>query len=264
MNSKQVFGTTEWAETNINLITGCSHDCKYCYAKSMAIRFTRKTPENWKNEEIRQKELAKNFRKRKGRIMFPSTHDITPDHLNECMSFLSKVLRPGNEVLIVSKPHLECIKELCDTLLPYQNQILFRFTIGSAYSEVLKFWEPGAPDFEERLESLKYAFDKGYQTSVSCEPMLEGNIDQVITQVSPFVTDAIWLGKMNKVKVRLAVNGTNDAETMEWAEQLTELQSDEWIKQLYGRYQDNPQIKWKESIKKVVGLTIPVEKGLDV
>jgi len=33
---------------------------------------------------------------------------------------------------------------------------------------------------------------------------------------------------------------------------------------LYSRYKDEGNIKWKESIKKVVGLEIPVEKGLDV
>jgi hypothetical protein len=36
------------------------------------------------------------------------------------------------------------------------------------------------------------------------------------------------------------------------------------LRGIYERYRDNPQVKWKESIKMVVGLEIPVEKGLDV
>ena len=51
---------------------------------------------------------------------------------------------------------------------------------------------------------------------------------------------------------------------MQKAEQLIAWQSDTNIKQLYGQFKDNPKIKWKESIKKVLGLKIPIEAGLDV
>jgi len=54
---KQVFGTTEWATHNENCINGCSHDCKYCYSKSMAIQYKRKTPENWQDEELKPDKL---------------------------------------------------------------------------------------------------------------------------------------------------------------------------------------------------------------
>lgn len=264
MNEKTVFGTQEWAKYSENCIKGCSHDCKYCYAKTMSIRMKKSTPDSWKNEIVNPQKLSKGFNKRNGTFMFPTTHDITPDHLNECIYFLGNILKPGNSVLVVSKPHLVCIKEICDLLPRYKSQILFRFTIGSADSEVLKFWEPGAPDFTERLESLKYAFDRGYKTSVSCEPMLDGNIDQVVGFVSPYVTDSIWLGKMNHLNARLSFNGFHDQETLGRAKELMDTQSDERIWELYDRYTGNPQIKWKESIKTVVGLEIPVEKGLDV
>jgi hypothetical protein len=45
---------------------------------------------------------------------------------------------------------------------------------------------------------------------------------------------------------------------------LEQCQSEENIKQLYSRYQSNPWIKWKESIKKVVGVPIATESGLDI
>ena len=37
-------GTQEWAASNVNIQDGCEHDCRYCYAKTMAIRFKRATP----------------------------------------------------------------------------------------------------------------------------------------------------------------------------------------------------------------------------
>jgi DNA repair photolyase len=196
--------------------------------------------------------------------MFPTAHDITPDHLAECIYFLGNILKPGNSVLVVSKPHLECISALCNQFPNYKQQILFRFTIGSIDSSVLKFWEPNAPSFEERLASLKHAFDRGYKTSISCEPMLDGNIDELVSKVSPYVTDSIWLGTMNYPGTRLAINGANDPVTIATMRQLTSLQSDGWIRELYSRHKDDGKIKWKDNIKTVVGLEIPTEKGLDV
>jgi DNA repair photolyase len=254
MNDKSAFGTKEWASRNENLIKGCSHDCKYCYAKAMTIQHKRNTREDWKNEIVNQGKLKKGFRKHDGLIMFPSSHDITPDHLSDCMTFLYHILKPGNNVLIVSKPHLICIKAICDYFKEYKDNIIFRFTIGSADSTVLKFWEPNAPDFEERLESLKYAFNAGYQTSVSCEPMLDNKIDRVIERVLPYVTETIWIGKPNKLNERLSMNGfKNDLATMGAARRLKGIFTDDYILDLCQRYKDNSKIRWKDSIKKVLG-----------
>jgi DNA repair photolyase len=251
---KPLFGNKEWAPYSQNCLTGCIHDCRYCYAKAMAIHYKRSRPQEWKNEKLRPNILQKKFHKRDGRILFPSSHDITPAHLSECLTFLKNILTPKNEVLIVTKPHLDCIKAICVKFPEHKDKFLFRFTIGSSDSNTLKFWEPNAPDFAERLESLKYAFSDGYQTSISCEPMLDNNIGDVIDQVIPFVTDAIWIGKANHLRSRLALNGENDPVTTQKAKELMEWQTDKNIKQLYSQYKDNPQIEWKDSIKKVVGL----------
>jgi DNA repair photolyase len=150
---KPKFGTKEWSDYNVNCVSGCSHDCRYCYAKSMAIQYERKTPDNWKDEVIRTSQLSKKFMKRKDgkRFLFPTTHDITPTNLSACIQKLTRLLAPGNEGIIVTKPHLDCVKALCDVFPMFKDQFIFRFTIGSSNSDTLKFWEPGAPDFDERL-----------------------------------------------------------------------------------------------------------------
>lgn len=260
---KPVFGTTEWAASNLNFIKGCSNDCKYCYSKEMAIRFKRKTPRTWKSEKVNFNTYKKNVRYRDGYIMFPSTHDITPKYLKLTIDYLERILKNGNKVLIVTKPSYACIKQLCGTFTEYKKQILFRFTIGSSSTKTLKFWEPNAPSYNERKKSLILAYNSGYQTSISCEPMLDNKIDKVINDLSQYVTDAIWLGKMNFAIRRLKTNGQLNSKTMAAIEQLLKWQSDEAIKSLYAKYQDNPQIKWKESIKKVVGLKISKIKGED-
>jgi DNA repair photolyase len=264
MNLKRAFGTYEWASYNENFISGCKHDCKYCYSKEMAIRFGRKTNGDWKKEEVRREKLFKEIKKYNGTIMFPSSHDIHPDHLDEALIFLGKILFHGNSVLIVSKPHYECIKAICTKFNRDKNNIMFRFTIGSTNSDVLRFWEPGAPDFSERFASLKFAYNKGFKTSISCEPMLDNNIDAVIEKVLPYVTDAIWLGKANFLSRRLKTNNWDDKETTRKAHELIKWQSSKNIIDIYKRYRKNKKIKWKESIKKIVGLEIPKQSGMDV
>ena len=262
-NDKQVFGTYEWAVENANFISGCAHNCKYCYSKEMAIRFKRKTSKNWEKEEINAAQLIKKVKKVDGLIMYPSSHDITPINLQYSITFLQKLLESGNRVLIVSKPHMIVIEEICNTFSKFKEHILFRFTIGSNNSNVLKFWEPNAPSYEERLNCLKYAYEKGFSTSISCEPMLDSNIEQLVFELDPYVTDSIWIGKANFLLRRLKMNGITDIENVTKANELISSQSDIKIKALYKNLNTNQKIKWKESIKKIVQIEISTIRGLD-
>ena len=264
MKEKKVFGTSEWAAKTVNVINGCSHNCKYCYAKAMAVRFKRKTVDNWQIEEVNLKQLKMKRRKIDGQVMFPSTHDITPANIQYSIDVLKNLLEAGNRVLVVTKPHLEVVKEICEKFQLYKENILLRFTIGSNDSETLRFWEPDAPDYDERKSCLEYAFNQGFLTSVSCEPMLEGNTYELVNELLPFVTDAIWIGKPNLLLSRLKFNGENDELTIFRAKKLIALQSDEFIKSLYESFKDCKQVKWKESIKKIVDIEIPTTRGLDI
>jgi DNA repair photolyase len=265
---KSATGTREWAATSANVMLGCKHDCRYCYARASAARFGRKDPLLWPEEVVEPNLARKGYGKREGTVMFPTTHDITLENLVYTAEVLRKLLVIGNNVLVVSKPCLAVVKELCQRFEEYKAQILFRFTIGSRQTATLSLWEPGAPDYTERLESLKYAFEAGFATSVSMEPMLDTEQADIVTafyEMEPYVTDAIWLGKMNKAVERLRRNGFGDDEALlEAARLLVESQSDLHIIRLYGRLKDEPKVKWKESIKAVVGLMIPMEVGLDI
>lgn len=250
---KKAFGTKEWAEVNFNFINGCEHDCKYCYSKEMAIRFERKSPSTWKNEELRIRDLTKPITIKNKLVMFPSSHDITPKYLDESISIIERLLLLGNTVLIVTKPHLECIEKICDTFIERKNKILFRFTIGSSDSKILKFWEPGAPSFETRLASLKLAFELGHNTSVSCEPMLDFEIEKLVNQILPYISDSIWIGNANFLLKRLRTNGVDDPATLQKAIDLVKWQSNaKNILKLYDLYKHNNKIMWKDSIQKII------------
>lgn len=261
---KPAHGTGEWAAHNVNFQSGCRNRCSYCYASAMAIRFGRKTTESWGIPEIDPEKVNRKYGKMSGRIMMPTSHDLDETNIEAYLTVLKKLLVAGNDVLVVSKPRLECIRRLCKELTANKTQITFRFTIGSADDTVLKAWEPGAPSFKERLACLKHAFEKGYATSVSCEPMLDGDIHAVIRKAKPYVTDSIWLGVANRLRGTIAINRPGDADMLAMANRLIGIMTDEFITGLYDRYHNDTVIKWKESIKKIVGLERPTVKGLDV
>lgn len=226
------------------------HDCKICYAKENSVRFNRSTAESWKNEIVRPKDLTKRIPKHEGIVMFPSSHDITPTHLSESITMIENILRSGNSLLIVSKPNMECISKICETFTDYKDRILFRFTIGSIDSDILKFWEPSAPDFNERFECLKLCHGLGFQTSVSCEPLLQKNVEELVNTLSPFVSESIWIGKPNHLLHRVWMNGHGDTETIQKCNELLAWINDpDFIRELYFKYKDNPMIRFKKSFR---------------
>jgi DNA repair photolyase len=255
-------GTQEWSVKTINCCTGCSHDCRYCYAKGMATRFKQVTKGNWPNEKIRPHHVKEKHKNYGGQVMFPSSHDITPNNFDACKKVLKNLLEVGNKVLVVSKPHLECIEQICSEFQDYKEQIIFRFTIGACDDSLLSYWEPNAPGYSERKASLKHTYERGFKTSVSVEPMLDSaNIDALISDLSPYVTHSIWVGKMNHIG-RFAKGGDQDLQRE--VDRIRQGQADAKIKEIYDRHRNNSKIRWKKEIKKVVGIPIPEENGLDI
>jgi len=259
VKSTRITGTKEWAVHSVNCISGCSHACRYCYARQMALRFSRiESADDWTEMRVKYSEVRKRRRKLDGRVMFPTTHDITPETLDPCREVLRNLLAAGNDVLIVSKPHLSVIEALCRDLMLWREQVTFRFTIGARDESILAYWEPGAPCYEERLASLRLAHKQGYATSVSCEPLLDAT-DAVglFNELSPHVTDSIWIGKMNRISER-----ASDASPQE-IERIRRGQSRESIFGIYTALKDRPLIRWKESYKEVIGLNLATKAGED-
>ena len=90
------------------------------------------------------------------------------------------------------------------------------------------------------------------------------NIIELTKDLIPSVTDAVWIGKPNFLIRRLETNKETDREVYERAHQLESWYTDSEIFRLYRTFEDNPKVKWKESIKKVIGIKVPTQKGLDI
>ena len=121
---------SQWADKRINFITGCRNQCKYCYSCEMATRFQKRDPANWGNEIVRQKDVNRTIRKKHSRnVMFPSSHDISPNYLPEAIQVLRMSIfwfremmcwSPVNQIFIASRRFVN----------PSQN-IGIRYCLGS-------------------------------------------------------------------------------------------------------------------------------------
>lgn len=248
-----ISGTREWAVAEIDCCTGCPHGCRYCYARYKAVVVRKEvSPESWRIPAIREADVSREYPRYDGQVMFPANHDIVPEILEECVEVLRRLIAAGNRVLVVSKPHLSCIEEICNHFVDRRGQILFRFTITAADDELLRFWEPQAPPYSERLASLRHAASRNFATSVSIEPMLDSaGIVALVAELTPHVSHSIWIGKMNKAHRRCMLTNPEAERRME---AVLAGQRDENILRIYHRLKDHHLVRWKESIKQVVGL----------
>lgn len=244
-------GTHEWAEFTFNIQRGCEHNCLYCYAAHNANRFKLRKRADWRIEELTAKAGVTSFPKKNGVVMFPSAHDITSHNLDAYIRVAKLILSAGNQLLIVSKPHLTCIERLLQDLEPWRDNILFRFSIGSMSPVVSAFWEPNAPPPAERLAALKVAFDAGFRTSVSAEPLLGGlqAAQDILAAVREYVTDTVWIGKLNKARSRVDMRVPANSVAVESIENaLTDHRVMEMVLALDG----DPLVRWKDSVLEVM------------
>lgn len=260
-DSRAGTGTQEWSESVLNIQKGCSRACIYCYAAHRAIhRFHTVAPGDWDKPELTRNAAMTSFPKRGGVVMFPSAHDIEVGNLEQSIRVLRLVLSKGNQVLIVSKPELVCVQRMVTELVPWIDQIMFRFSIGSMEEQVCRLWEPGAPTPAERLSALRVAHAAGFRTSISAEPLLGGldTAQAILNAVRPYVTDTVWIGLMNKIRQRVDMRlpGISSA-----VEALEGQQADGPVMAMFHALQDDPIVRWKDSIQKVVGRVLSVSEN---
>jgi len=238
-------GTKEWADHNVNCVKGCRNNCRYCYAKMIAVRFKRCTEDMWKDMTVNWKAVNKNYKKYNGRVMFPSSHDIIDDPLilEPCMIVLDKLLRVGNKVLVTTKPDIEVVSRIVNQFNEFKPQIEFRFTITSNNDDLLSFWEPGAPPFLNRKAALILAFKEGYETSLSIEPFLDNKPYDLIEELEEYVTGNIWVGPMNYIgKIHV------EPDHREYYDAIRKSVNPKNLREIYETLKDNPKIRFKDSL----------------
>jgi hypothetical protein len=86
------------------------------------------------------------------------------------------------------------------------------------------------------------------------------NIIRHVTNQSTHVTESIWIGKLNNIRSRVSSVDEQDRKAIQRIEQG---QTDGRIREICDALKNHPLIRWKDSIKRVVGLAVVTEPGLD-
>jgi uncharacterized Fe-S cluster-containing radical SAM superfamily protein len=232
------FGTHQWSDATYNIMqssTNCANDCAYCYVKGIKHRFQSADLEDL---EMRMdtKKVTKRWAKVRAQpklIMFPSSHDIFPSFVDDYILVAKKILAAGHDLLLVSKPRLECMDRISAALTAAErDHVVFRLTITSCHNEDFAEWEHMAPLFAERLAALRLLHERGFKTSVSAEPCLS-DPRELVPLVDEFVSEEIWIGEMSGMPIarhpKLAALYSN------WRPIIADLRS-------------NPKIHWKNSV----------------
>ncbi len=239
----------QWACFSYNIMASrkqCPNNCAYCYMKPMNRRFRgemdpiedlfqsdpKKVRKGWRSVSPENAKL----------YMFPSSHDIFPESVNDYVMTALTILRSGHRILCVSKPRFLCIQHICAVLSAYKQSFSFRFTITTNDNSIIRRLEGNSPLYEERLESLKYASKAGFNTSVSMEPFIS-DPRPIIEACEPWAS-TIWLGTMS------SMNELKSSLPDEF-DRLTQLYQKEILLYLVSLYSTNPKIFWKESVMKI-------------
>jgi len=193
----QTEGWKEWADYWLGLQNFCERGCLACFATWFDIKYKRITDPKERLTFKPRKTIENPDKKYPGRVAFPNTHDITIQNYSQCEEYLIRLLKAGNQVLIVTKPDENIIRLLISALSEFKEQLEFRLSISTYDNEVLKKFEPNASDFEERVLCLKMLFMAGFETSVSAEYYLTRDVKGLIKRIYPYVTREIWVGIMN-------------------------------------------------------------------
>jgi len=260
---------TQWSEHLFNIIDKrflCPHDCKYCYMKPFRERVWKVKPQAVTDVENAAALLTAQADKkwstvrtdeRRHVIMFPTSHDIIPQIVPAYIEQAKRMLDAGHALLVVSKPHMEVMKQLADAFEgQYKDRVVFRFTISSVDPWVLAFWEPGAPPLEERLAALKMLHERGFVTSVSIEPYLS-DPRAIVAAVEPYVSETIWIGMMSgfseaKKGAELRQQEANWLSSGIKAKPMAELLSIDYVKSFVHDLSSNPKVYWKTSVMKLL------------
>lgn len=242
------FHNRQWAHGEIyNILSkdsNCYNNCKYCYMKRIKSKFFHTDIENL-DMNIEQRKVDKNWKESKtnSMIMFPSSHDIFPEYLDDYIKVCQKMLKSEHKILIVTKPRKKCISKMIKEFKKNKKDLLFRLTITSDNEDIIKYYEPNASTFEERLECLKMLFNNGFKTSVSIEPYLSDPVS-VVNKINSYVTDDIWIGVMSGLKENTEISDDKK-------EDLQKIYSVKFIKKLIKQLKKNKKIYWKTSIMKI-------------
>ena len=196
----------EYSDLAVNLYTGCSHACRYCYCPAIL----RKTIDAWAFDPQPRKgilrELERDAKKLRGdprEILLSFMSD--PYHSDEAAGLTREALQLLEQydlrVQVLTKGGQRSIRDF-DILS--RNRWKYGTTIIFLSETLREQWEPGAPPIAERVEAIRQAHAAGIFTWVSVEPVVDPAEAIKVVETLRGEVDFWKIGKLNHDREREA------------------------------------------------------------
>jgi DNA repair photolyase len=191
----------EYSQLACNLYRGCTHGCKYCYAPACL----RMNAQDFHAGSQARKDILRQIEKDAARlagdpreVLFCFTSDpYQPNEDGTTRRALEIMERNSMRCQVLTKGGMRASRDF-DLLA--RNGWKFGTTLLFSSESSATVWEPGAAKIESRIAAIKSAHEKGIETWVSVEPVIDPRQAlEVIEGLLPYV-DYWKIGKLNHMK----------------------------------------------------------------
>lgn len=191
----------EYSLLAINHYNGCSHGCRYCYAASMAKRYGR----NFKSPCERVGVIVQAERE---------ARKLAGDKRRVLLSFMTDPYQPLDDTTRTTRHVIEVLREhrLSFQVLSkggcraardfdlYGQHDAFASTLTCLDDAQSASWEPGAASPADRIAAIRIAHERGIQTWVSLEPVLDPDVAIQIVHLTHGTVDLYKVGILNHMR----------------------------------------------------------------
>lgn len=201
----------EYVELNANPIRGCSHACKYCYARKIDVRFGKvKSTAEWHKPkvfenffDVLEKEISRGKINPDREIFLSTMTDLYQPYAlkyNIGRKLLLRLQKANLTYRLLTKSP-DVIDDI-DLLQYSKGKVGLSITTDSTNEKQRKHWEPKTISIQDRLEALKELdLYGGINVWVSAEPFLPGtNFENYYKDIFAYAGDSLTelvIGKMN-------------------------------------------------------------------
>jgi DNA repair photolyase len=188
----------EYAGLACNLYNGCTHGCKYCYAKRYTHEDYNKAADPKKDALLRLQKAVEKLDANCPEILLSFQGDVYQPAENDLRLTRQalQVLRERNlPFTVLTKGGTRAVRDF-DIIEGYTKA---RFGTTLIFIEQIDsdYWEPFAASIENRIKALKEARLQGIPTWISLEPVIDPDQAIRIVEMLHPIVDHWKVGKLN-------------------------------------------------------------------
>ncbi|MEO0132580.1 MAG: radical SAM protein [candidate division WOR-3 bacterium] len=194
----------EYAKWAVNLYTGCSNGCIYCYVP----KFARRSIADFRERVVPRSQILSGLKKdceefrfkgHTGNVLLCFLCDPYPRMVANVFTrqVLEILSEHGIKFTVLTKNGSEAVRDF-DL---YKDGDEFATTLTFIDDKDTAKYEPNADKYSQRVEALRVAKEKGIKTWVSLEPVIKPGVALEIIKETHTIVDEFRIGKLNHFNI---------------------------------------------------------------